>query len=178
MKRVGLLLVIGVLAGAVVAESGASAAPLARAAKKCKKHSAKKKHKKCHRKKGSGRGQPGALPPAPNATTGGTLAISPSSWNFGATPIGLPGPQQQFVVRNQGSSASGPLGVAITGPGAAAFQDLGGNCPGNALDPGSQCSVFIACVGSGTVPASFSASLSVSANPGGGREAALTCSQF
>jgi hypothetical protein len=176
-KRAGLLLVVGVIAVAFAGQSGAdAAAPVASAAKKCKKHSqsGKKKHKKCKKKKKTKK-QPA---PAPPATSTGPLLISPSSWDFGAFPIGLATGSQQFTITNTAADVSGPLSTSITGPNAGAFGKAGDDCDGKALSGGSSCSLYIGCVGGGSSPASFSAALAVTANPGGTRQATITCRQF
>jgi hypothetical protein len=178
LKRVALLLVVALLAGAVVVQSAAGAAgPGASASKKkCKgKHGAKKKHKrKCKKKK------KGTTPPAPTTPTTNTsaLTISPVSWNFGSFPIGLVTAPKQFTVTNSAASSSGPLSTSISGANPGNYSISGDGCTGKALGPGSHCSLFVSCVGSGTVPATFNANLAASANPGGTREAPLTCSQI
>jgi hypothetical protein len=177
MKRVALLLVVGLLAGSCAVQSGADAVgPVAGVSKKCKKkHGGKKKHKKCKKKKMGGSQPPGTT--APNQTAA-ALVISPPSWNFGSFPIGLGFTPQQFTVTNSAADGSGPLSTSITGANPGNFPTGGDGCAGKALDGGASCSLFVACVGSGSAPATFTADLVVSANPGGTRKAALTCSQF
>ena len=176
-KRVGLLLVVGLLAGAIAIPSAASAGPVASAAKKKCKHKqrgAKAKHKKCRRKKG------GSAPPAPNTPSANTaaLGISPASFNFGSFPLGLASGSQQFTVTNSSSGASGPLSTSVTGANAGNYSKSGDTCAGFSLAGGSSCYLYLTCVGSGVLPATFNADLVVSANPGGTREAALTCQQI
>jgi hypothetical protein len=179
MKRVGLLLIVGLLAGAIVVQTGASAAgPVASASKKCKKkHGGKQKYKKKHKckKKKGGSKPPTATTPTVNTSP---LTISPASWNFGGFPRGFGSAPQQFTVTNSAAGATGPLSTSITGSNPGNFSKSGDACEGKSLDGGASCSLFLTCVSSGTLPATFSGSLLVSANPGGSREAALTCSQF
>jgi hypothetical protein len=171
MKRVGLLLVVGLLAAAVATPSGASAVgPVAVAAKKkCKKHKGggKKKHKKCKKKKH----------PKPTPSYPSPLVISPASWDFGGFPIGLAGGSQQFTITNPTAGPIGPVSTAITGANPGSFRKAGDNCVGQSLSAGASCSLFIGCVGSGSTPATFTAALLIG-NPGGSVEAALTCRQF
>jgi hypothetical protein len=170
MKRVGLLLVVGLLAAAVAVPSGASAAdPVAVAAKKkCKqKHGAKKKHKKKCKKKH----------PKPRPSYPSPLVISPASWDFGGFPIGLAGGSQQFTITNPTAGPIGPVSTAITGANPENFTKSGDDCVGKSLSAGDSCSLFIGCIGSGSTPATFNADLLVG-NPGGSLEAALTCRQF
>jgi hypothetical protein len=171
MKRAGLLLVVGTIAIACVGQSGANAAgPVAGAAKKCKKHKqgAKKKHKKCKKKKKQ---------PAPPPSFISPLVISPAGWDFGGFPIGLASGSQQFTITNPTAGPIGPLSTAITGANPGSFTKAGDNCVGQSLNSGSSCSLYIGCVGSGSYPATFNADLLVG-NPGGSRQAALTCRQF
>jgi hypothetical protein len=173
LKRLGLLLVVGALVSAVVVEAGA-AAPVSSASKKCKKKHHKKKHKKCKKKKG------GTKTPTPTGPTviGGPLSISPSSWNFGSYPVGLVTGSQQFAITNTAADGTGPLSTSIGGANPGNFSISGDSCAGKALTGGGRCSLFVSCVSSGSLPATFTGILVVSANPGGTREAALTCSQF
>jgi hypothetical protein len=169
MKRVALFLVVGLLAGAVLSESGASAAaPVASASKKkCKKHQ-KRNHKgKCKKKK-----QPAAPPSFISP-----LVTSPASWDFGSFPIGLASGSQQFTITNPTADSIGPVSTAITGANPGAFSKAGDDCIGQTLSAGSSCSLFIGCVGSGSTPATFTADLLIG-NPGGSRMVALTCRQF
>jgi hypothetical protein len=170
MKRVALFLVVGLLAGAVLSESGASAAaPVASASKKkCKKHQ-KRNHKgKCKKKKQQPAAPPSFISP---------LVISPASWDFGSFPIGLAGGSQQFTITNPTAGPIGPLSTAITGANPGSFTKSGDACVGQSLSSGSHCSLYIGCVGSGSLPATFNADLLVG-NPGGSRQSALTCRQF
>jgi hypothetical protein len=177
MPRAGLLLVVGAIAVGLVGQSGASAAgPVAVAAKKCKKHKqgSKKKHKKCKKKK-KGSQQPAPTSPA---TGTGPLVISPASWDFGAFPIGLAYGSQEFTVTNTSTDATGPLSTSIGGANPGAFAKPGDGCAGKSLSGGSSCSLYVGCVGSGSSPATFNADLLVSGNPGGSRQAHLSCRQF
>lgn len=163
---------------AIAVPAGASPrGPVASAAKskkhkKCKKkpkHGGKKKSKKCKKKKKKTQKQPVSYP--------SPLVISPASWDFGNFPIGLAGGSQQFTLTNPTADSVGPISTAISGPNPGAFSKAGDNCIGQSLGPGSYCYLYIGCVGSGSTRASFNATLLVG-NPGGSREAALTCRQF
>ena len=179
MKRAGLLFLAGLLALTIAVPAVASyhgpapsAAKSKKQKKKCKKKKkkkgAKKKQKKCKKKKKQ---------PAPTPSYPSPLVIAPASWDFGGFPIGLAGGSQQFTITNPTADVVGPISTALAGANPGAFNKTGDACIGQFLSAGSYCSLYIGCVGSGSAPASFNATLLIG-NPGGSREAALTCRQF
>jgi hypothetical protein len=179
MKRAGLFFVAGMLALAIAApavanEHGPVASPAkSKKHKKCKKkHGGKKKQqKKCKKKKKKKKKKKSPVSyPSP-------LVISPASWDFGNFPIGLAGGSQQFTITNPTADTVGPVSTALSGANPGAFTKSGDLCYGQSLGPGSYCYLYVGCVGSGSAPATFNATLLIG-NPGGSREAALTCRQF
>lgn len=123
-----------------------------------------------------------------SATTGGSTSASLSaqvvtpavlsvsgSGAWGNVPLGMP-TTRTFVVSNTGGQASGNLAVAITGANAGEFvrqTGVAGDCvPGTPLAAGMSCNVRVQFVAS--VRGSRTASLGVSATPGGVQTVALS----
>jgi len=100
------------------------------------------------------------------------LAISPPSYNFPTIVVGATPGTMQFTVTNTGSSASGALQTSLTGTNATEFQLGSDSCNSNALNAGATCTVIVAFVpiNAGTK----SASLTVTASPGGTASSLLT----
>ena len=177
MKRAGLFFLAGMLAlaiavPAVASDHGAVASPAkSKKHKKCKKKQGgkKKQQKKCKKKKKKKKKSPASYP--------SPLVISPANWDFGNFPVGLAGGSPQFTITNPTADTVGPVSTAISGANPGAFTKSGDLCYGQSLGPGSYCYLYIGCVGSGSAPATFNATLLIG-NPGGSREAALTCRQF
>jgi len=108
----------------------------------------------------------GANPPT------AVLSISPTSHNFGTTTVFTQGTTQQFVIQNVGQATSGPPSFGFTGANATDFVLLANPCAGVQLPAGASCAVTV-----GFVPRDFgtrTATLNVSASPGGTVSASLT----
>jgi hypothetical protein len=101
------------------------------------------------------------------------LSISPTAHNFGAVNVSKHSIPYTFTITNIGVSPSGTIFIGITGTDASQFAYYsGGTCQGATLAPLATC----------TIDANFSptstgaktASLSVSASPGGSASASIT----
>jgi hypothetical protein len=79
----------------------------------------------------------------PDATLGPpALTVSPNSGMFGLVPIGMPSSNIVFTVSNVGQTASGPLGVSLSGPNSTDFVVSPNTCT-TALSVGAMCSFGI-----------------------------------
>lgn len=105
--------------------------------------------------------------------TPATLSIAPSAQNFGTVMVGQSSSTVSFVVTNTGQAPSASPMVSLTGADFTDFQIQTNNCT-SSLSPGASCTVGVRC--SPMTTGSKSASLSVSATPGGVANAALSCS--
>jgi hypothetical protein len=70
-----------------------------------------------------------------------TLTISPATKDFGSQAVGSTGANQSFVVTNTGTSATGPLGTALSGANPTEFPEVMDACIGLMLAPGGTCSL-------------------------------------
>jgi hypothetical protein len=103
------------------------------------------------------------------------LAVSPSNQDFGSVAVGSSSASFTFTVTNNGGEASGPLSRTVGGTHAAQFAITGGTCGTAPLAAGATCTVLITFSPAGTpVPGARSATLTVSATPGGSSTAVLT----
>ena len=110
-----------------------------------------------------------------NGTGPAILTVSPGSKNFGTVAVGGTSATASFTVTNTGSTATGPLDMTITGADAAHFAfAAGGTCFSGAtvLVGGASCKVNVRFVP--TADGAKSASLALSATPGGSATATLT----
>lgn len=101
------------------------------------------------------------------------LAISPTFSDFGTAPPGVQ-VTRSFTVTNSGQSASGAVGVTVTGQDAQDFSIAQNNC-GAALAGGASCTVVIRFAASGGFPFGDdrTATLTATASPGGSVQAQL-----
>jgi hypothetical protein len=117
---------------------------------------------------------PGGSVSAALSGTGATpaaLAISPASFAFGSTPVGNSSAVQAFTVTNTGGSPTGTVAATLAGPDLAHFSVTGTTCTSN-LAAGASCAVSVRFQPTST--GNKTASLSVSASPGGTVTSALT----
>jgi hypothetical protein len=154
-RAVSIAVVACLAAGSIGVNAGASSHSVASASKKCnKKKKHRRKKRRCKRK------------PAVPAS----IVISPTSQDFGI--VQLPqGPTRSFVVTNRGGSLSGLPVPSITGSNPASFAVVGNSCAAS-LGPGLTCQIDVDLVPEGNGP--VSASLSVTATPGGVASATMT----
>ncbi|MCC6995135.1 MAG: choice-of-anchor D domain-containing protein [Deltaproteobacteria bacterium] len=121
-------------------------------------------------------GTVGGLAPASLSGTGlgpALLVMSPTTFSFPSTVVGGTSQPQNFTISNTGGVAAGtttPLMTALGGAGMADFDILGNTCSGT-LAPGATCNVSVA-FNPGSA-GNKSASLTVSAGPGGSAAASL-----
>jgi hypothetical protein len=135
--------------------SAASHSPGAGVAKKCKKRKHRHKKRRCKRR----------VTPAP-----AMISISPASQDFGI--VQLPqGPTRSFVITNMGGSPSGLPVPSIAGSNPQNFSVVANSCAAP-LGPGLTCQIDIDLLPEGHGP--VSATLNVSAIPGGTASAAMT----
>lgn len=99
-----------------------------------------------------------------------TLAISPTPFDFGQTPIGDTSTAYSFVVTNVGQTTSGTVGVSLGGTSASDFTVKSSTC-GVALDAGDTCTVVLTFDSYYT--GTYTASLTATAAPGGSATASL-----
>ena len=92
------------------------------------------------------------------------LAITPTAYDFGQVAADQSSRAAAFTVVNTGHAASGPVSVALAGPGAAAFTIDSTTC-GAALPAGGTCAV-VAHYTAGETPDTATATLSATATPG------------
>ena len=155
MSRAVSIAVVACLgAGSIAVNAGASSHSVASASKKCNKKKHRRKKRRCKRK---------AAVPA-------RIVISPTSQDFGI--VHLPqGPTRSFVITNTGGSPSGLPVPSITGSNPASFALVANSCAAS-LGPGLTCQIDVDLLPEGSGP--VSASLSVTATPGGVASAAMT----
>ncbi|MCC6994838.1 MAG: choice-of-anchor D domain-containing protein [Deltaproteobacteria bacterium] len=100
------------------------------------------------------------------------LSISPTSFTFPSVVVGSTGATQLYTVRNSGEVASGNLTVALTGD-TTSFTKIGDTCGTSPLAAGATCTVSLR-FNPLTPAGSKTASLNVSASPGGSAPATAT----
>lgn len=104
--------------------------------------------------------------------TPAALSVSPQSHDYGLVLVGAStAPTQVFTVTNLGGMSSGGVTATIQGPGASQFAVIANTC-GAPLADGDSCSVTVRFAP--TVVGPSSASLAISATPGGAISAALS----
>lgn len=94
-----------------------------------------------------------------------SITISPTSQDFGMPPA-FGKSTRTFVVTNTGGSPTGLPVPAISGPDAASFS-IGANACTILLAPGTSCSIYVDLPFSNPTPGQKTATLSVTAMPGG-----------
>ena len=153
--RIGLTMVVALLAGAIVAP------PMATSAGPAASHG-----RKCNRNHGA-RGKRSCRPRA-------RISISPPFHDFGT--IGpIDSPPTDFVISNVGRRASGIPAASINGSGARYFQINATTCSSR-LTPGTSCTLTVQSVHNDG--ATGWAQLSVSAAPGGTASVPLVVNLF
>ena len=71
------------------------------------------------------------------------LALSPSSRDFGAVPIGNAGPTETFRLRNESEAPRTIDSATLTGPDLGEFRVRSDECTETVLDPGAACAVVV-----------------------------------
>ena len=99
------------------------------------------------------------------------LSINPTTFDFRGVGLGSSSTPQVFTITNTGGSPTGVPGVAVTGPDGAMFTVLGTTCTA-VLAPAAPCTVTVLFVP--TTTGARTATLEVSAMPGGRATAALS----
>src|SRR5262249_8376647 len=94
------------------------------------------------------------------------------SADFGSVAIGQTSVTIKLVVTNGGATPTGVISAALSGPDAAQFAIASNACAGQPLAPGATCEVAVTLLP--TSAAAKSASLGVTASPGGSASAALS----
>ncbi len=102
----------------------------------------------------------------------GNLEITPASHEFDPTVVGSVSPNRVFTVRNAGGANTGALSGSITGSHTADFLVVANACAGKALTPTETCTITLQMQPSAS--GTRSASLAVSAAPGGNISAQLS----
>ncbi|MFN0246790.1 MAG: choice-of-anchor D domain-containing protein [Kofleriaceae bacterium] len=120
---------------------------------------------------------------APGGTTSATLlgtgqapgeiSISPTSFAYADTTVGMVSVSQTFTVTNTGGAPTGALATALGGGAPGDFQIVNGSngCQGTTLAAGGVCTIAI--VFAPTVSGPLSANITVSGTPGGTAVAGL-----
>lgn len=103
--------------------------------------------------------------------TRGALSISPDTQPFAGTPVGSMSAPASFVVTNTGGVATGTIATTLGGTNASEFT-MSDGCSGKALGPAETCTIQVTFAPATAGPKT--ASLAVSANPGGTGTASLT----
>jgi hypothetical protein len=101
----------------------------------------------------------------------GALAVSPDSQPFADTPVGSTSAPASFTVTNTGGVATGTITTTLGGTNASEFT-MSDGCTGRALGPAETCTIQITFAPATAGPKT--ASLAVSADPGGTGTASLT----
>jgi len=102
----------------------------------------------------------------------GALTITPTEHDFGSVLQGTPSATIDFLVTNTGGSASGTLTTSLSGPNAADFMMTANTCMNNTLAASATCTITARLTPS--APGPRTASLTVSATPGGNATASLS----
>ena len=101
-----------------------------------------------------------------------SLAIAPTTLDFGAVSLGATGAPAVFTVTNTGGAATGALVVAIAGVNASSFMLGADTCTGVALAPGATCTATVVFAPM-TVFGAATAALTIAGMPGGTLSATL-----
>jgi len=163
-----LLLSVALLGGGTVALALADGGAVA-AKKKCAKKRSAVAKKKCKKRKGAT--PPAAGSPAP--TPAAHLAISPTSFALGTVNVAENSPPQTFTVTNSGPDAGGSMTSSLGGTDPSFYSISSDTCNGATLGTGSSCTLDVKCLG--TSEGTKSATVTVTATPGGSPFATLTC---
>ncbi len=103
------------------------------------------------------------------------LTVTPTTGDLGSVVIGAAPASATFTVKNEGEQASGLVTLALSGADAAAFTiDPASTCTGAVLAPGASCEVGVGFAP--TAAGTRSASLDITATPGGALAVPLTAS--
>ena len=170
-RLAAILLSAALLAGGTAALAQADGEAMA-AKKKCAKKRAVAAKKKCKKRKGS---TPTTPPPATTPAPSASLAISPTSHDFG--PLAIPGSTsaQTFTVTNSGPDASGTLTSSLAGTDPAFYAISSDTCNGHSLGAAASCTLDVQCQSVGALEGTRTATLTVGGDPGGLPKADLTC---
>jgi hypothetical protein len=104
--------------------------------------------------------------------TGAGLTVNPRSGDFGLVRVDGQSTAMSFTVAYAGDQLSGALDVGMTGPNPTQFQVVSDGCSGSILEPGDRCTLSVRF--EPTAIGAMTASLDVSAEPGGSASAALS----
>src|SRR5438132_446967 len=112
-----------------------------------------------------------------SAGTGAQLSITPTSWNFGSSPVGTPVGPKTFTVTNIGAATSGVVTFSTGGGNAADFVAVTGATDGctsgtTTLIPNDSCTIDVTFDPS--AGGNRNTNLNASASPGGNVYASLT----
>jgi hypothetical protein len=108
-----------------------------------------------------------ALPPA-------QLTVSPASQALGSVAWGGTGTDFPFMVSNAGDQDTGPISVTFSGTMAGDFKPGMDGCSGNSLTKGGSCTVYAHFAPGGAYRGAESATMTVSATPGGSAPVTLS----
>ena len=100
-----------------------------------------------------------------------TLTLAPSSWTYPSTPSGMSSVDQSFTVQNTGGLVSGTITASLSGPNLTQFVISSNNC--TTLAAGLTCTVKVH-FSPTSAGATDTATLTVTANPGGSPTAGLS----
>src|SRR5262249_20195995 len=112
------------------------------------------------------------------AVTAASLTITPTAPSYGTVQIGsTPAPAQTFTVTNMGGATTGTITTAISGSTEFAITTSTDTCKGKTLITGGTCTLSV--VWTPVAPPGMkTATLTVSANPGGSPTASLSGTSF
>jgi hypothetical protein len=82
----------------------------------------------------------GSVSAALSGTGASPLTISPTTYAFGSSPVGVGGPSTTFTVTNASTLGSAPL-TTVAAP--AAFRITTNNCAGRTLGPSMSCTMTV-----------------------------------
>jgi hypothetical protein len=95
------------------------------------------------------------------------LTVSPASKALGSVDWGGTGTDFPFLVSNAGDQDTGPLSVTFSGTMSGDFKPGTDGCSGNSLTKGASCTVYAHFAPGGAYRGAESATMTVSATPGG-----------
>jgi hypothetical protein len=109
---------------------------------------------------------------AGDGLTPGALTISPTTQAFGDVFVGQTSSALTFTVTNTGTVASGPIASSLTGSSRGEFTLSSDGCNNTVLGAGASCTLQVQLAP--TSPGMKTASVAVTATPGGGAASSLT----
>lgn len=116
----------------------------------------------------------GSVSTSLSGATSATLTITPTPQSFGPVAGGSTSTPVTFTVTNTGGTASGNITTVLSGTDAIQFQKSSDTCVGTVLAAGTSCTIAVSFAPTAGSINTKTASLDVSANPGGTVSASLS----